>query len=134
MTEAKTKQLILFYDGSCGFCNRVVQFVLKNEKKSTINFASLQSEFAINFLSEKGITIDLSTFYWHENGTILSQSSGFLALCKHLKFPWNWLLIGKIIPQKIRDNIYQFVARNRHKINSSYCNLPSAEDNKRFIS
>ena len=37
---------IILYDGVCGLCNRLVQFLLKHDKHGRLRFASLQSEFA----------------------------------------------------------------------------------------
>ena len=55
---------IVFYDGACPLCSRVVRFVLKHERDKTLKFAKLQGAFAKDFLTEKGINaLDLSTFY-----------------------------------------------------------------------
>ena len=40
---------IVFYDGDCGLCNRVVQFILRNERNQKLVFCALQSEFGSNF-------------------------------------------------------------------------------------
>src|SRR5262245_6196144 len=37
---------ILFYDGVCGLCNRIVQFVLRHDPAGRFRFAPLQSDLA----------------------------------------------------------------------------------------
>jgi predicted DCC family thiol-disulfide oxidoreductase YuxK len=37
---------ILLYDGVCGLCNRLVQFILRRDRSGVFRFASLQSPFA----------------------------------------------------------------------------------------
>ena len=37
---------VLLYDGVCGLCNRLVQFVLKHDTDARFRFASLQSNYA----------------------------------------------------------------------------------------
>ena len=37
---------VLLYDGLCGFCNGVVQFILRHEFRRTLRFAPLQGQYA----------------------------------------------------------------------------------------
>jgi len=60
--------LIVFYDGVCGLCNRLVQFLLKRDRNDRLRFASLQSEFAAKVLTRHGIDPrDLDTLHVVEN-------------------------------------------------------------------
>ena len=45
---------IVFYDGVCGLCNRLVQFLLKHDREGRLRFASLQSDFAAKVLGRHG--------------------------------------------------------------------------------
>lgn len=55
---------ILFYDGVCGLCNRLVQFILRRDKAGEFQFASLQSELAGRILARHGADAgDLDTVY-----------------------------------------------------------------------
>ena len=45
---------IVFYDGACPLCSRVVRFLLRHEKNNSMKFAMLQGSFAKEFLFEKG--------------------------------------------------------------------------------
>ena len=45
---------IILYDGVCGLCNRLVQFVLKHDSRDYFRFAALQSDFAIRVLGRHG--------------------------------------------------------------------------------
>ena len=44
---------IVFFDGECGLCSRVVRFINRYEKKEVISFSPLQSDFAIKVLAKK---------------------------------------------------------------------------------
>ena len=46
---------IILYDGVCGLCNSLVQFLLKRDKQGRLRFASLQSDFAAKVLQRHGI-------------------------------------------------------------------------------
>lgn len=126
---------IVFYDGECGFCQGIVQFVLRNDKKGEIHFAPIQSEFTSTFfdsLSEP--RPDLSTFYFYSKGKLFKKSSAALRLCLKLKFPFPVLSFFLIIPFFIRDFVYDIVAKNRFNIASKSCYIPTVEEKSRFIS
>lgn len=55
---------ILLYDGVCGLCNRLVQFILRRDTAGAFRFASLQSELAGGILARHGADSgDLETMY-----------------------------------------------------------------------
>ena len=59
-TDQNANKLIVFYDGYCILCNRIIDFVIKYDKKEKILFASLQSDFAISALSKFGYEFENS--------------------------------------------------------------------------
>jgi predicted DCC family thiol-disulfide oxidoreductase YuxK len=55
---------ILLYDGVCGLCNRLVQFVLRRDPEGMFRFASLQSGLAERILLRHGADArDLDSVY-----------------------------------------------------------------------
>lgn len=128
-----SKNIILFYDGECGFCNSSVQFVLKHKKHNRIYFSTLQSDFAKERLNKNGISIELDTLYLLKKNTIYDKSNGALQLASELKFPFNLLKVFFIIPVFIRDRIYTYIANRRHKIRSKFCVKPTEDEKKFFI-
>lgn len=136
---------ILLYDGVCGLCNRIVQFVLKKDRKGTVCFASLQSSFASQVLARHGShAADMDTVYLLLNldardgskEVLVSRSDAVLSLLKHLGGIWRLLaLILGLLPRPVRDWIYRQVARNRYRIFGRYetCPLPSESTRSRFL-
>lgn len=125
---------IVFYDGECGFCNRTVNFILKNDKSKEIYFAPIQSDFTQDFFKENGFeNPDLSTFYFYNDYKIYSKSEGAMRLVKYFKFPQRLLTIGWIIPRCIADRGYDFIAKRRRKLAKGYCVNPLPEQKERFI-
>jgi predicted DCC family thiol-disulfide oxidoreductase YuxK len=126
---------ILFYDGDCGFCNKSVQFVLQNDASKSIHFAALQSTFAQRFFKNRGIDQpDLSTLYFYHNGKFSSRSTGVLYLVSFLKFRFQLLRLGWLIPRFARDAMYNFVAKRRKKLAKGFCAMPLPEERTRFLS
>jgi predicted DCC family thiol-disulfide oxidoreductase YuxK len=132
---------ILLYDGVCGLCNRMVQFVLRRDRESVFRFAALQSEFAGRALARHGIrTGELDTVYVVLNveladERVLGRSDAVIFVLKQLG---TWRFSGlflQILPRAIRDWGYGVIARNRYRFFGRFdsCVLPSLETRDRFL-
>ena len=81
---------VLLYDGVCGLCNRMVQFVLRRDPAGIFRFASLQSELAAGILMRHGLDArDLDTVYVVANYErpdehLLSRSDAVIFILQHL--------------------------------------------------
>ena len=133
---------IILYDGVCGLCNRLVQFLLKHDKQGRLRFASLQSDFAARVLQRHGIdTKDLDTLHVIENyeqpgERVLQRSDAILRAGRELGGFWSVSsAAGKVVPRPLRDVIYRFVARNRYRVFGKYdtCMLPEPNQRSRFL-
>lgn len=128
------KENILFYDGDCGFCNKSVQFILKNQHSNELKFMPLQhpmiDKISVHFDVKMS---DLNTLYLLKNGKMYTKSSAALRIVPYFKWYWKFLYIGYIIPNFLRDKVYDFIAERRKKIAGEFCYLPNGEENKQFI-
>ena len=142
MSERGEPNPIILYDGVCGLCNRLVQFLLKHDKRERLRFASLQSEFAATLLNRHGIdpndldTVQVVINYARPDERVLNRSDAILCAGEELGMPWNTLAtIARIIPRPLRDIVYGFVARNRYSVfgKSETCMLPDPTQRHRFL-
>ncbi|HKY44964.1 MAG TPA: thiol-disulfide oxidoreductase DCC family protein [Pyrinomonadaceae bacterium] len=133
---------IILYDGVCGLCNRLVQFLLKHDKQGRLRFASLQSEFAERVLTRHGIdpkdldTVQVVVNYERLDERVLGRSDAILHAGGELGMPWNVLAgIARIVPRALRDVVYRFVASNRYHVfgKSETCMLPDPSQRHRFL-
>jgi predicted DCC family thiol-disulfide oxidoreductase YuxK len=127
---------IVFFDGVCNFCNSTVDLVFRKNKEKNIYFASLQSDFAHEFLKNQGISnTDLDTIIYYTNGKIYLRSSAILQLSKKLSGIYKMLPAFLIIPPFIRDWAYSWFAKNRYKFfgKRETCRIPTAEEKKYFL-
>lgn len=133
---------IVLYDGVCGLCNRLVQFLLKHDKHGRLRFASLQSDFAAKALQRHGIDPkDLDTLHVIENyeqpdERVLQRSNAILRAGRELGGLWSVSsAAAKVVPRPLRDVVYRFVARNRYRVFGKYdtCMLPQPNQRSRFL-
>ncbi|MDQ1097397.1 MULTISPECIES: thiol-disulfide oxidoreductase DCC family protein [Chryseobacterium] len=135
MQEEFTNTYIVFFDGECGVCNFWVQWILERDTKDQFMFASLQSDFGQKFLSERGLDTQVfNTMYlWKPNSYYLIKSSAVLEIARLLGGIYQLSAIGKIIPQFLRDKLYDVVSKNRMKLANQKCYLPTPHQRKKFI-
>ena len=131
-----SKQIILF-DGVCNLCNNAVQFVIKRDKKDVFRYAALQSEVGQQLTKERGIdTATVDSIILIDPGTAYyTKSTAALEIGKELKGyrTISSILLG--IPSKLRDIVYDFVAKNRYKWygRKDQCMVPTPELQSKFL-
>jgi predicted DCC family thiol-disulfide oxidoreductase YuxK len=129
---------ILLYDGVCGLCNRLVQFVLKHDAKAYFRFAPLQSNYAARVLKSHDLDPkDLNTLYLVEPDKPLRiRSDAVIFVLRKLGGFWGVAGFAlRIVPKAIRDWGYGIAARNRYRIFGKYesCLLAEQKYQDRFL-
>lgn len=130
------KKLILF-DGVCNLCNTSIQYVIKHDKKDKFRFAALQSDIGVQIIQKFNIDTkktDSILLYSIESG-LKSKSSAALHVAKHLGFPNNLMTVFFIVPNFIRNKVYDYIAKNRYKWygKKESCMIPTKELRAKFL-
>ena len=128
--------IVVIYDGECGFCNRSVLFLLKRDKHESLGFSANKSRYSVSALTKFGILREASeTLVLVEHGEAYTYSDAALRITRYLKFPWSLLIHMLVVPKKVRDPVYKWIARNRHRISGSTkpCRIPDKSIMNRFI-
>lgn len=136
VTTQDVKHIIL-YDGECNYCDAIVQFLIRADKKDVFKFAHISSRTGSELLKKFGIDpilhdsfiyVKANEYYMYSDGAgqVLLQLGGAYAV------------MGKIlltIPLTIRDAIYKWVARNRYKLfgRKQSCDIPSQSILDKFL-
>ena len=140
MPDTSSNTLVL-YDGVCGLCNGLNQFLLKRDPDDHFRFASLQSEFAASLLRRHEINaVDLDTVYvvadyGHPGQRLLARSDAILHVIGRLGGVWGLLSVARALPKSLRDAFYKVVARNRYSVFGKYdvCLMPEERYRKKFL-
>lgn len=128
-------QSIILFDGECNLCSQSVQFIIKRDQHSCFKFASLQSEFGVKRLQERGLDHQLKSIVLIRNNRVYIKSAAILRICKDLGGGWKFMALFLIIPAPIRDVLYNFVTKNRYKWfgKRESCMFPSKEMKDKFL-
>jgi predicted DCC family thiol-disulfide oxidoreductase YuxK len=132
---------IVLYDGVCGLCNRLNQFLLRRDRHDRFRFASLQSRFAADLLKRHGADAhDLDTVYvvidYGQPGErLLARSDAILHVLSQLDGIWKLARMGRALPKVLRDAVYKVVARNRYRVFGKHesCLLPEPQHRAKFL-
>ena len=132
---------VLLYDGTCGFCARSVQFVLRHEGgRRTLRFARLEGPFGAALRDRHAELAGVDSLIWYEPPTaaaperLLWQSRGALRVARYLGGIWVFLAaLGSLVPTQVLDVGYGWIARHRRQLAADACVVPTADQRSRFI-
>lgn len=132
---------LVLYDGVCGLCNRLLQFLLTHDHRGVFAFASLQSATGRALVEDLGgDPTELTSFYILANyrtihRRIFARSEAALFVAGQLGWPWKAAVIARVLPGALLDRAYNVVARNRYRVFGRYdqCLAPRPEFRGRFI-
>jgi predicted DCC family thiol-disulfide oxidoreductase YuxK len=139
MTDASNP--IVLYDGVCGLCNRLVQFILQRDRRDVFRFASLQSPLAAEILARHSMPHDLNSVnvvlhHQQPGERILERSDAINYVLTELGVPWSFgAKLGSLLTHRLRDSAYNLIARNRYRIWGKYetCPLPDPSRRHKFL-
>ncbi len=108
---------VLFYDGDCPLCNRVVRFILDQERAPALYFSAQQQQTTLDWLAQHPeYAMNEDTVYYYNGSNLYARSSAVLRLIPTLKWYWGFLYLGWLLPRWMRDAVYNVVAKRRKRI------------------
>ena len=130
---------ILFFDGDCGLCNRIVRFLTKRDRCRRLYFAPLQGTTAEAIVPSKYREL-LSTVVYNrahadkEHSLHVRSDAVLLALIDIGSFWRIFALCARVLPVRFRDWCYNRIANNRSRIfGKETCSLSTKEEQERIL-
>jgi predicted DCC family thiol-disulfide oxidoreductase YuxK len=127
---------VLLYDGTCGLCDRSVQWILRHEIDRELTFAPLQGATAAALRAvHRDIPEAVDSVVLVENDRVRLRSKAFLYLARHLRAPWRWAYAVRWLPAIVFDLGYRAIARIRYRVwgRVDGCAVPASEHRARFL-
>lgn len=125
----------MVYDGSCGFCDRSVQFILRHERRHDLLFVTRDSEMGKRLRSTYGME-SIESMLWIENGRVFAESDAVIKAASYLGGWWSRFGgVASFLPSNTRNRLYKIIAKHRRRLSSNVavCRLPSPEERRRFL-
>jgi predicted DCC family thiol-disulfide oxidoreductase YuxK len=133
------EQNIIFFDGVCGLCSRMVDFVLREDQERFFLYSPLQGETFRSIKRDHPETLNTDSIFVLRRGpakdVLLQKSDALIYIVDNLP-KYRWLaVIGRILPELLRDAAYRAIAATRYRIwgKRDSCRLPNAEERSRFL-
>lgn len=126
---------VIYYDGYCALCDRFVGFVLARDRQARYRYAPLSGETARGRFGESFDLDQPRTVLLEEPGKIRVRSDAALAILTGLGGVWRLAAVLRIIPRRLRDALYDHVARKRFEWygRRDACRTPTASEQERFL-
>ena len=137
MSRIQDQYDIVLFDGVCNLCNAAVDLIIRNDKAGNFKVGALQDEKSRSILEE--YTIDpeyLDSIVLIRGDQVFYRSRAALEISKKLRGLWPLLYAFIVVPNIIRDPVYNWIADNRYSWfgKKDTCRLPTPEEKERFLS
>ena len=115
--QATPLKAVLFFDGDCPLCNRVLTFILSNEIRADLVFSPLNASSSDRWReAHPNMLMDEDSVYYFDGSNLYKKSTAVLQLLPKLRWYTGFLRLGWLLPLKLRDLCYDFVALRRKRI------------------
>ena len=127
---------IVLFDGDCHFCDVSVRFIIEHDRKEIFYFAPLQSQLAKTLLEKHQLPGDVNSLVVIEKDQASIKASAILRICRQLHGFWKIFYIFNVVPKRLLDPLYDFIAHNRYKWfgEKNHCEIYPEHIRKRFLS
>lgn len=125
---------IVFFDGVCGLCDRVVAVLARADRGRRLRFAPLQGATAAARLPPAEAAPESLVVL--AGGVAYRQSAAVLAILDRLGGPWRVLAVAlRLVPGAVRDAAYRWVAGRRYRWFGQLraCRLPAPGERSVFL-
>jgi predicted DCC family thiol-disulfide oxidoreductase YuxK len=127
---------IILFDAQCVLCSAHARFVLAHDRRGHFRLASMQGEAGAALYRRFGIDpADPDTMIVVEGDRVFRDSDAVLAVWRGLGWPWRAAGVMALVPRRLRDPAYRWVARNRYRLfgRTEQCWMPTAEQRERLL-
>ena len=126
---------IIFFDGVCNMCNSFVRLIIKLDYKEQFIFCPISSKKGQKIINKFNLELkNIDSIILLKNNKITLKSEAVIEILVSLSLLFRFFLILKILPSKLLDLIYDFIAKYRYKLfgRKESCIIPDEKYKSRF--
>ena len=109
---------VIFFDGYCILCSKLVDFIIKHDRSGSFKFCPLQSETAKLVLTDIGYPTsaawDMDSVLYVRNGKSKIKSDAILEILADIGGILKVTVMLYVIPRYVRDKVYDACAKRRY--------------------
>lgn len=127
---------LVVFDGVCNFCNSMVNFIIRNDKKNIFRFVPFQSDATTELLRSANVPVHyFESVIYVQNGKAYYKTTAILKILKELGGFRQLFYVFIIVPSFIRNFFYDLVGNNRYRLfgKRESCMVPTPEAISRFL-
>lgn len=131
-----TAHPVILFDALCVLCSANARFILRHDRRAHFRLASIQSPAGAALCRRFGLDpADPETLLLVDGERALRNSDAVLAIWSGLGWPWRAAVLFRLVPKRLRDPFYLWVARNRYRLfgRRDTCWMPSPADRERLL-
>ena len=108
---------IIIFDGHCALCSSWARFVLRHDRAGAYRLLPAQTPLGRALYGHYGLDPeDYETNILLTDGVAWFKSEGSIRMAEWLGLPWSLVRWCRSLPLRLRDSLYQSVARNRLRL------------------
>lgn len=137
---------LVLYDGVCGFCDRLVRWLLDHDPEGRLRYAPLQGETARALRARHPeIPEDVDTVVYvlaslgpdpdAAGERVYLRSEAVFRIFEVLGGPWRRVAWLGVLPRALTDLAYRLFARIRYRVFGRFdaCRIPNGAEKQRFL-
>ena len=123
-------------DAQCSLCAHRASWIARHDKLQEFTIIPLQSEVGSALMRHYGMNpSDPTSWLYVEDGRAYTSLDAFIRAGNRLGGVWIVLSGLRILPARLQNVLYRFVARNRYRLfgSADLCTLADPEVQKRLL-
>ena len=127
---------IIIFDGVCVLCSGSAELVLRHDRQQRFRLLAAQSALGQALYAHYGLDPqDYETMILIADGVAYFKSEAGIRIAEGLGLPWSLAAVFRVLPRRLRDRLYDGIARNRYRLfgKREHCYLASDADRARFL-
>ncbi|WP_242448016.1 thiol-disulfide oxidoreductase DCC family protein, partial [Bacillus thuringiensis] len=91
-----------------------IQFIIKRDTFGNFQYASLRGDIGRELLERYNIDVNIESIVLIKQRKYYIKSDAVLNICKELNYPWRLARFFLLIPETIRNFLYDIFAKYRY--------------------
>lgn len=129
-------EAVMVFDGHCGLCSAMVDFILRHDTHNRIRLLPAQSVLGEALFTHYGMKSgDYDSVLVLEAGKLRVKMDGSLRLFALLGWPWTLTGVARLLPRFLADPLYDLIARHRIQWfgRRDTCRVATPAERERFL-